>query len=203
MESEQNTGSGTSAESAAGQVGEEERVDLATTETRSRWKLSTADEIVFYGLIMLSLIGAVTAQVSVTMGRTFWLAMIPIVGAATIYVEWGKVRAGEVKWLTLVRMQILHWGSLIIAVELVSLLDHFGRINNTAASSMTLLLLAQTTFLVGVHRDWRFCVVAAFQVLCLIVLSYLETYIWLMLVVAIVLIALGVYFHRKFPTHPR
>lgn len=204
MESQQNTGSGTrteSAETGAGQVGEEERVDLATAEPRSRWKLSTSDEIIFYALIILSLIGAAVSHISVNLGHVYWLAMIPIIGVATIYVERVKVREGEVKWPALIRTQLFHWGSLLLAVELVSLLAHFGRINNTAVSSVNFLLLAQATFLVGVHRDWRFCVVGVFQALCLIALTYVETYLWLMLVVAIAIIALGIYFHRKFPTH--
>lgn len=201
MESQQNMNSGTEEESKGATPGQETggSSDIAREETDPRWRLSASDEIIFYGLIMLSLIGAVILQVSVSFGRTYWLTMIPIIAVATIYVEWAKVRNEEVKWTTLIRMQILHWGSLVIAVQLVSLLSNFGRVNNTAVSSMTLLLLAQTTFLVGVHRDWRFCVVAVFQVLCLIVLTYLQTYIWLMLVVAVAIIALGVYFHRKFP----
>ncbi|HET8701859.1 MAG TPA: hypothetical protein VFL97_09365 [Nitrococcus sp.] len=168
-------------------------------EKDTSWKLSGAAEIIFYSLIILSLIGAVLAQISVGMGHTFWLVMVPVIGAATIYIEWDKVRHGRVEWFALIRTQILHWGSLLVADELVSLLAYFGRINNTAVSSMSLLLLAQTTFLVGIHRDWRFCVVAIFQVFCLIVLTYLETYIWLVLIVAIAIIVFGIYFHRKFP----
>jgi uncharacterized membrane protein len=79
------------------------------------------------------------------------------------------------------------------------MLSYFGRINNEAVSLVTLLLVAQVTFLVGVYGDWRFCVVALFQVLCMVVLAYLATYIWVVLIVAAGIIALGIYFHRKFP----
>lgn len=201
MESRQNTDSETRVELEETVPGQAEKGDagIAMAETGTRWKLSTADEIIFYGLIILSLIGAVISQISVDTGRIFWLIMIPIIGIATVYIEWTKVRDEGVRLLTLVRTQLFHWGSLIVAVELVSLLAYFGRINNTAVSAMTLLLLAQVTFLVGVYVDWRFSVVAIFQVLCLIVLAYLETYIWAMLLVAAGIIALGVYFHRKFP----
>lgn len=201
MESQQNLGSETKEESKGTVSGQEAEgsAEIARVKTGTLWRLSDAAETIFYGLIILSVIGAVIAQISPEMGRTYWLAMVPIIGFATIYVEWAKVRSGEVKWTTLIRMQIFHWGSLLVAFELVSMLSHFGRINNTAVSSMSLLLLAQATFLVGVHRDWRFCVVAIFQVLCLIVLTYLETYIWLMLIVAGAIIALGAYFHRKSP----
>lgn len=203
MESQQNLDSETKEESKGTVSGQEAEVsaEMARVETGTFWKLSGAAETIFYGLIILSLIGAVIAQVSVETGRTYWLAMIPIIGVAATYIEWAKVRSGEVKWTTLIRMQFFHWGSLLVAVELVGMLSHFGRITNEAVGSMTLLLLAQTTFLVGVHRDWRFCVVALFQVICLIVLTYLERYIWLMLVVAGAIITLGVYFHRRFP-HP-
>jgi len=204
MESQQNLNSETK-EEPQGLVSVQEAegsAEMAREETGTLWRLSGAAQTIFYGLIILSVIGAVIAQVSTEMGRTYWLAMIPIIGVAAIYIEWAKVRSGEVKWTTLIRMQSFHWGSLLVAVELLSMLSHFGRITNEAAGSITLLLLAQATFLVGVHRDWRFCVVALFQILCLIVLTYLERYIWLMLVVAGAIVVLWAYFHRKYQLLP-
>ncbi|MDN5871636.1 MAG: hypothetical protein L0H73_13055 [Nitrococcus sp.] len=200
MESQQNTDSRTTVDLAETAPEQAEKGDTDTTRAKAGWhrKLSIVDEIIFYGLIILSLIGAVVAQFSPDMGRNYWLVLIPVIGLATICIEWSKVRRGEVKPLRLIVMQFFHWGSLVVAVELVTFLAYFGRITNTAVSSVTLLLLAQTTFVTGVDRDWRFCVVAIFQVLCLVVLTYLETYIWALLLVAIAIIVIGIYLHKKF-----
>jgi hypothetical protein len=201
MTSQQQTDSEIEAERAetAAMQRQGERGGMEITEKIHRRKSSTLGEIILYSLIILSVIGAGVSQISASAGGTYWLAMIPIIAVATIYIEWAKVSGEGVRWLTLVRTQLYHWGSLIISVELVSMLSYFGRINNEAVSLVTLLLVAQTTFLVGVYVDWRFCVVALFQVLCMIVLAYLATYIWVVLIAAIGIIALGIYFHRKFP----
>jgi hypothetical protein len=201
MESQQQTDSEIEAERArtAAMRRQEEHVGMGMAERTHRRKGSTIGEIILYGLIILSVIGAGVSQVSASAGGTYWLAMVPIIAAATIYIEWSKVSDEGVRWLTLVRTQLYHWGSLIISIELVSMLSYFGRINNEAVSLVTLLLVAQTTFLVGVYLDWRFSVVALFQILCIIVLAYLATYIWVVLIVAIGIIVLGIYFHRKFP----
>jgi hypothetical protein len=177
----------------------EERVGMEVAQRIHHRRSSTIGEIILYGLIILSVIGAGISQISASAGSTYWLAMVPIIAAATIYIEWARVRWEGVRWVTLLRTQLYHWGSLLGAVELVNMLSYFGRITNEAVSFVTLLLVAQTTFLVGVYVDWRFAVVALFQVLCIIVLAYLATYIWVVLVVAIGIIALGIYFHRKFP----
>ncbi|QBQ55248.1 hypothetical protein [Nitrosococcus wardiae] len=159
----------------------------------------TFAEVIFYGLIILSVVGAAITQASVVVGRLYWLAMIPIIAAATLYVEWVRGRETGTRWRALLRAQLFHWGALLVSVEVVYLLFNFGRLSNEGVSLVILLLLAQTTFLVGVYVDWRFSIVALFQAFSLIMLAYLQAYIWLILLIAIGIIALGIYFHRKFP----
>ncbi|EDZ67691.1 hypothetical protein NOC27_1018 [Nitrosococcus oceani AFC27] len=208
MKSKQETDSGTGArqvetpaveELEEHEVREEENAGMEMAARAYPRKRLTLDEMVFYGLIILSVIGVGITQASVIVGRTYWLAMIPIIAATTLYIEWERDRGKEIRWRTLLRTQLFHWAALLVSVELVYMLFNFGRLSNEGVSLMILLLVAQTTFLVGVYVDWRFSIVALFQVLCLIVLAYLKAYIWIMLLIATGIIALGIYFHRKFP----
>jgi hypothetical protein len=188
------------AETAARQRREEvESMEMAEKTHTHFWKKLSMEEVILSILIILSVIGAGVSQVSVSAGGTYWLAMVPIIAAATVYIEWVKVKDNGVRWQTLLRRQLYPWGSLIISIELVSMLSYFGRITNEAVSLVTLLLVAQVTFLIGVYVDWRFSVVALFQIFCVVILAYLATYIWVVLIVAIGIIALGIYFHRKLP----
>ncbi|QBQ55244.1 hypothetical protein [Nitrosococcus wardiae] len=181
------------------EAGEEEDEAMDMVERAYPRKSFTLVEVIFYGLIILSVVGVAITQASVVMGRVYWLAMIPIIAAATFYVEWVRGREEGIKWRALLRTQLYHWGALLVAVELVYMLFNFGRLSNEGVSLVVLLLLAQTTFLVGVYVDWRFSIVALFQAFSLIVLAYLKAYIWIILLIAIGIIALGFYFHRKFP----
>ncbi|ADE14948.1 conserved hypothetical protein [Nitrosococcus halophilus Nc 4] len=181
------------------EVREEENEAMEMTEKAYPRKKLTLDEMMFYGLLILSVVGVAITQSSVIVGRAYWLAMIPIIAATTLYVEWIRGRGQGMRWRTLLRTQLFHWGALLVSVELVYMLFNFGRLSNEAVSLMILLLLAQTTFQVGVYVDWRFSIVALFQAFSLIVLAYLKAYIWIILLVAIGIIALGIYFRRKFP----
>jgi hypothetical protein len=163
------------------------------------WRRLTVDEVLLSSLIILSVLGAGISQISVSAGGTYWLIIIPLIAAAIVHIEWVKVRWKGVKWLTLAQAQLYHWGPILVSVELVGMLSYFGRINNEAVSLVTLLLVAQAMFLAGVYVDWRFAVVALFQVFCMIVLAYLATYSWAIFIIATVIIGLGAYFHRKFP----
>ncbi len=50
---------------------------------------------------------------------------------------------------------MLHWIGLVVAVQLVYLLLHIGRLDNENTGLIILLLLALTTFLAGIHLGWR------------------------------------------------
>jgi hypothetical protein len=178
---------------------QEAREGKERAERPSLWKRLTVDEVLLSSLIILSVLGAGISQISVSAGGTYWLVIIPIIAAAIIHMEWAKVRWKGVKWLTLARTQLYHWGPILVSVELVGMLSYYGRITNEAVSFVTLILVAQAMFLAGVYVDWRFAIVALFQALCMIVLAYLATYSWAVFIIAIVIIGLGAYFHRKFP----
>lgn len=171
-------------------------------ETKRFYRL-TLDEYLFYGLIIFSLIGVAVSRSSVGAGHLYWLAMVPILAAASLYVEWAHAQLGTgVRWKKLLRNQLIHWGSLLVAVQLAYMLLQFGTLNGQNIGQVALLLVAQTTFLMGVYVDWRFYVLGTFLALCLIVISYLEAYIWLLVLMAIGIITLGLYLHRKFDISP-
>lgn len=182
---------------------EQEEEDIDTLEmverakTRPFWHLTLA-EALFYGLIILSVIGAVLSRASIEVGRMYWLAMIPLIAAGSLYVEWAGARGKGIRWITLLRTQLLHWASLIVAIELVYILFGFGQIDRVTISAIVLLLIAQTTFAVGVYVDWRFSIVGLFLAGCMVVIAYLQIYIWLVLLVALGIILLAMYLHRRF-----
>ncbi|ADJ27843.1 hypothetical protein [Nitrosococcus watsonii] len=163
----------------------------------------TLDEYLFYGLIIFSLIGVAISQSSWGTGHLYWLAMVPLLAVASLYVEWSHAQLGTgVRWKALLKTQLIHWGSLLVAVQLAYMLLDFGTLNKQSIGQVILLLVAQTTFLMGIYVDWRFYVLGAFLAIALIVVSYLEAYIWLLMLIAIGIITLGLYLHRRFEISP-
>lgn len=180
---------------------EEENIDtlemVERAKTRPFWRLTMVESL-FYGLIILAVIGAAISRTSIELGQIYWLSMIPLIAAGSLYVEWAGARGKGIRWTTLLRTQLLHWASLIVAIELVYVLFGLGQIDRETIGAVVLLLVAQTTFTVGVYVDWRFSVVGLFLAGCLVVIAYLQIYIWLILLIALGIILLAMYLHRRF-----
>jgi hypothetical protein len=147
-------------------------------------------EIIPIGLILLSIIGIGITDFSPSESRRYWLAMVPVFAAACLILEWSRARGRGQKWTTIVRTQLLLWLGLLLAVFLVYLLLHTGRLDNENTGLIILLLLALTTFFAGIHLGWRLFIVGIFLGLALIGATYLEEFVWIFLIIALVVVAI-------------
>jgi hypothetical protein len=147
-------------------------------------------EIIPIGLILLSIIGIGITDFSPSESRRYWLAMVPVFAAACLILEWSRARGRGQKWTTIVRTQLLLWLGLLLAVFLVYLLLHTGRLDNENTGLIILLLLALTTFFAGIHLGWRLFIVGIFLGLALIGATYLEEFVWMFLIIALVVVAI-------------
>ena len=147
-------------------------------------------EIILIVLILLSMIGIGITDFSPADSRLYWLAMVPVFAAACLILEWSRARGKGQKWITIVRTQLLIWFGLLLAVLLVFLLLHTGRLDNENTGLIILLLLALTTFFAGIHLGWRLFIVGIFLGVALIGAAYLEEFVWMFLIIALVVVAI-------------
>jgi hypothetical protein len=152
-------------------------------------------EIILIVLILLSIIGIGITDFSPADGHLYWFAMVPVFAVACLVLEWSRARGKGQKWTTIVRTQLLLWLGLLLAVRLVYLLLHTGRLDNENTGLIILLLLALTTFFAGIHLGWRLCLVGGFLGAALVAATYLEEYVWILVIIAMVI--LGVVFLLK------
>jgi hypothetical protein len=146
-------------------------------------------EIISIILIILSLIGIGITDYSPASSHIYWLVMVPVFAAACLIIEWEHMRGKGQQWLSILRTQIMLWVGLLLAVQMVYLLLHAGRLDYENTGLIILLLLALTTFSVGVNLDWRLMVVGIYLGLVVIGAAYLETFFWLFFLIAIAVIA--------------
>jgi hypothetical protein len=147
-------------------------------------------EIIPIVLILLSIIGIGITDFSPADSHLYWLAMVPVFAGACLILEWSRALGRGQKWTTIVRTQLLLWLGLLLAVRLVYLLLHTGRLDNENTGLIILLLLALTTFFAGIHLGWRLFIVGIFLGLALIGATYLEEFVWIFLFIAIVVVAI-------------
>jgi hypothetical protein len=147
-------------------------------------------EIVIIVLIALSIIGIGITDFSPADSYKYWVAMVPIFCGACLILEWSRVRGKGFKWTTILRTQLLHWAGLLVAVRLVFEMLHKGRLDNENTGLVILLLLALSVFMAGIHLGWRLCLVGGVLGAALVAATYLEEYVWVLVIIGIVVLAI-------------
>jgi ABC-type uncharacterized transport system fused permease/ATPase subunit len=181
-------------------VEKKQQVQLAAENTDASPKVETKQQVQYWlhvseailvVLLVLSAIGVGITDFSPQHSWKYWLSMVPIFGTLSFLGGWSRVRRRGQSWWVMLRTQLLHWGALLVAVYMIFLLLGAGRLDNENTGLVALLALSLTTFLAGVHFDWRFCLVGAFLAVTLIMAAWVEEYVWMMLIFAVLLVLVG------------
>jgi hypothetical protein len=144
------------------------------------------EEMAFVALLVLAIVGMAVADFSAQSGLSYWLVVVPLFGAVSVYSGWRGARArGENVGSVLLR-QLLHWGALILAMYLIYVLEGTGRLNREDAGLVALLALALSTVLAGVHFDWRLGVLGILLALAAACAALIEEFFWVLLIPAII-----------------
>lgn len=149
-------------------------------------------EAVLSSLVVLCFIGVAYTNFASSRSYHYWLWMIPVFAAAAIISEWSRYKRHEIDGFYFLRQQLLHWGAVFIAIKTIFMLHDIGRLNNDATALALMVTLSLSTFLAGVYIGWRFLVLGLFLTLATLLVAWLEAWIWVLIPVAIVIIALGV-----------
>jgi hypothetical protein len=149
-------------------------------------------EVILIALILLSAIGIGITDFSPKYGFWYWVIMVPVFGGLSLYTGWSKVRNQGVSASNVIRRQLLHWVALLIAIIIVFFLLRSGRYNNIEAGLTALLMLAFSTFLAGVHFDWRFMVVGIILGVSLVGAALVQEFLWMIILPIITAIILAV-----------
>lgn len=141
-------------------------------------------------LVLLSVVGIGITDFAPQFSHWYWLAMVPATGIACLVMEWSRARQNGLDAATIVKKEVSMWLSVLVAVNLVYFLLHAGRLDSENTGLVILLILALATFLAGLHLGWRLCLLGAFLAGALVLATYLEEFLWIVLLV--VLAAAGV-----------
>ena len=105
----------------------------------------------------------------------------------------GHENRRSLSWLS---VQIMHWSACVAAVLIVYSLVHTGRINNADAGLILLLILALTVFLNGAQVGRYFYLLGMLLGSMTVLMAYIEQYIWFILIVAVVVMMVAIYWDR-------
>lgn len=149
------------------------------------------------GLGLISLVGIAITDFSASRSYLYWVAIAPVFAGVSLYAGWARARrAGQTAGDIMLR-QLLHWSALPIAVYVVYLMQMTGRLNREDAGLVALLTLALTTFLAGIHFDWRLAVLGVVLAAGALFAALVEEFFWVFLLAAIPVVAWVVWRGRR------
>jgi hypothetical protein len=169
----------------------------STTQVEAPTRRLGPEETVLASLAVLSIGGMAIADFSARFGFWYWLAMVPIFVAASLFAGWARARRRGETALRILQKQVLHWATLPLAVYLVYLLEKTGRLNREDAGLVALLALAVTTALAGVHFDWRLGVLGALLGITAACAALVEEFFWLLLIPAVAAAAIAILWRKR------
>jgi len=151
-------------------------------------------QLVIVGVLcVLVMIGLFLTNVSRLHARYYWSAMFPIFGIVSVWHELlGPSRNPGPIWKRILR-QALHWLGPIVAVRIIFLQLARGQMDADAVALVTLLILAVTCFMAGVHMDRSFYWVSVALAFAAIIGTEVEAYLWMLAAIAVVAIAVTVF----------
>lgn len=168
------------------------------TDEKSFAKKLHTEEAILITLMALSAVGIGVTNFKPVESFWYWAAMAPVFGAVSIYMGWSKARQRGEGMSRIVWVQVLHWAGLLAAVALIYLLfDPAGRINNNQLAFICLLALALTTFLAGVHFDWRFMIVGIVLGACVAGAAFVEQVMWMVVIPIAAALVLIVFWWKR------
>jgi cation transport ATPase len=153
------------------------------------------DAMLFVGIVFLSLLGVGITDYRGESAHSYWRYML--IAMALMTTLWGVWRAGRLGLAEggkLLFRQIILWGATLAAMSVIYLLLSTGRLNYETTGLLILLVLAFATFVDGMLVSWKLYVVGGLLLFTLLMATYVEQYLWMIVITAVVLIVLVLLF---------
>lgn len=155
-------------------------------------------EALFIALVVLSGIGIGVTSLSPKSGFQYWLAMVPLFGAVSAFLAWVRSRARGDSPMGALRAELFHWLGAFAAIWLVFLLQTAHQLQYDSLGLVALTTLALSTFLAGVHGDWRLCGVGLLLGGIVVAGAFVQQFAWVVLVpVLALLVVIAIAWRRR------
>lgn len=149
-------------------------------------------------LVILSVVGVAIMDYSVKYGFWYWLAMAIVFGVVSIGLAWKSDQDTPGDQSGRVKKQALHWGTLIVGIMMVFLMQTARVFNDPSTPGLlALLLLSLTAALAGVHFNWRMAIVGLILAATFVAVVMLEDYFWVPLIIAFVAVIVIIQTRRR------
>lgn len=109
----------------------------------------------YIAMLFFALLGVALTTVERSLMSFYWLILVPVFGLICVIESWRRLRNSDQR-LVLVKVQALHWLSVIFAMTLVFTGDMKNALSNEVTALVLLIILSLGTLSASVHiNSWR------------------------------------------------
>lgn len=158
---------------------------VPSAAARAWWR----DELPYLAMLLLAVAGVAYTSIAPHASAGIW-ALLPVAFAAICIAAGWKRLAGRPQRWRLIWTQALHWGALLLCMQLLFIPRVQEMLNTDAVGLALLALLAFGTFLAGVHAaSWRICAAAVVMAVAVPLIAVVEQSALLLLPLELLLVA--------------
>ncbi len=166
-------------------------------EQHPAWKLRFIVGVI---MLCLALLGMMVTDIKSEGAWLYWRVATPVYALLSIGLSVYLRHKELKKTVWTIWHEIFHWIGLLLSVLLVHLLIEMGFVSRYQAGIEVLLLLSLATFLAGVYTEPTLIVIGFALGLLIVVIGFLNQYLYFLLIPIILLGALSIYWmsrHKK------
>lgn len=152
---------------------------------------------VFVVMLVLALVGVGISQLEHAGGKLYWLFLIVVYALISVVGAWQRAKEQGLAVWPMVRVRVLHWLGALVAINIVLLFESMDIAPRGAAADYSLLILALSCYLAGVHFNWAFLLLGGLLAIMAVGLGYLDQVSLYALLIPLAVLAVWLFAKRK------
>lgn len=164
---------------------------MKTEEKTAVKHVLIVDSMIFIGILGIALLGVGFTDYKGQLSEYYWRwVFIALAITTTVWGVWRSRKLGVYTESKILYRQAVIWGAGLLTMGVIFLLLSTGRLNYETTGLLILLLLALVTFIDGLIVSWKLYFVGVTFLMILLLSTYVESYLWMILIFAGVMMAL-------------
>lgn len=168
--------------------------ESASEHLASIKKVMKIDIIAFFTLMLLAILGIGITDTNADKAHGYWRYFMIIMAVfSTFWGLWRSRTLGAGQARQFMYQQTILWIAGFSAASVIYMLLGTGRLNYETTGLLMLLVIAFTTFVDGMLVSWKLYIIGAVLLLTLYLATYIESFLWIILIVSGILTALIIF----------
>ena len=147
-------------------------------------------------MLILALVGVGVTQIEHAGGKVYWLFVVLVYAAISVARAWQGAKAQGRRIWPMIRAQVLHWLGALVAINIVLWFESADVASRGAASDYTLLVLALSCYLAGVHFNRSYLLLGVVLAVAAVSLGYLDQLSLYAILIPLAVLAVWIYAKR-------